>query len=82
MNIRIILIILALHISKASFAQNEPQVQWLNFEQLEDSLAIKPKRVAARSKTKWKEYEVDSAATRVVVNEDGSEVLDLIIGKY
>lgn len=45
-------------------------------------LAIKPKRVAARSKTKWKEYQVDSAATRVVVNEDGSEVLDLIIGKF
>jgi hypothetical protein len=45
-------------------------------------LAIKPKRVAARSKTKWKEYQVDSAATRVVVNEDGAEVLDLIIGKF
>ncbi len=45
MAIRLILIILALYISKASFAQNEPQVQWLNFEQLEDSLEIKPKKV-------------------------------------
>jgi thioredoxin-related protein len=43
--IRLILMILALHISKASFAQNEPQVQWLSFEQLEDSLEIKPKKV-------------------------------------
>lgn len=43
---------------------------------------IKPKRVAARSKAKWGEYQVDSAATRVVVNESGSEVLNLIIGKF
>ena len=43
---------------------------------------IKPKRVAARSKAKWSEYEVDSAATRVVVNENGNEVLNLIIGKF
>jgi len=45
-------------------------------------LAIKPKRVASKSKSKWREYQVDSAATRVVVNEDGSEALDLIIGKF
>jgi hypothetical protein len=43
---------------------------------------IKPKRVAARSQSKWAEYQVDSAATRIVVNEDGSEVLNLIIGKF
>lgn len=43
---------------------------------------IKPKRVAARSKAKWAEYEVDSAATRVVINESGTEVLNLIIGKF
>ena len=43
--IRLILMILALHISKASFAQKEPQVQWLSFEQLEDSLALNPKKV-------------------------------------
>jgi hypothetical protein len=43
---------------------------------------IKPKRVAARSKSKWAEYEVDSAATRVVVNESGNEVLNLVIGKF
>lgn len=49
------------------------------FDQL---LAIKPKRVAAKSKSKWNEYQVDSSATRVVVNEKGSKVLDLIIGKF
>jgi Domain of unknown function (DUF4340) len=43
---------------------------------------LKPKRVAARSKAKWTEYQVDSSATRVVVNESGSEVLNLIIGKF
>ena len=43
---------------------------------------IKPKRIAARTKSKWSDFQVDSAATRVVVNEDGSEVLDLIIGKF
>jgi thioredoxin-related protein len=45
LTIRLILIILALSISKLSFSQNEPHVQWLSFEQLEDSLALNPKKV-------------------------------------
>ena len=45
-------------------------------------IKIKPKRVAARTKAKWAEYEVDSSATRVVVYESGNEVLNLIIGKF
>ncbi|MDX1700627.1 MAG: DUF4340 domain-containing protein, partial [Melioribacteraceae bacterium] len=45
-------------------------------------LMITPKRVAARSKSKWTEYQVDSSATRIVVNEDGSEALNLVIGKF
>lgn len=49
---------------------------------LGELIKIKPKRVAARSKSKWSEYQVDSAATRVVVNESGSEVLNLVIGKF
>lgn len=49
---------------------------------LGELIKIKPKRVAARSKSKWSEYQVDSAATRVVVNERGSEVLNLVIGKF
>jgi len=45
-------------------------------------LEIKPLRLAARSKSKWSEFEVDSTATRVVVKEDGSNVLDIVIGKF
>lgn len=45
-------------------------------------IRIKPKRVAANSKSKWTEYQVDSSSTRIVVFEKGSEVLDLIIGKF
>ena len=49
---------------------------------LDQLLRIEPKRVAARSKSKWTEYQVDSNATRIVVNEDGTEVLNLVIGKF
>lgn len=45
-------------------------------------LRIKPERVAARSKDKWKEYKIDSTSTRVQVKEDGDKVLDLMIGKF
>jgi len=45
-------------------------------------LRIEPKRIAARSKSKWTEYQVDSSATRIVVNESGDEALNLIIGKF
>ncbi len=43
---------------------------------------ITPKRLAARSKTKWAEFEVDSSATRVIVKEGGSTTLDILIGKF
>jgi len=49
------------------------------FDQL---LRIKPERVAARSKDKWKEYKIDSTSTRVQVSEGNDKVLDLIIGKF
>ncbi len=45
-------------------------------------LRIKPERVAARSKDKWKEYKIDSTSTRVQVKEGSNKVLDLIIGKF
>ncbi|MCB9219826.1 MAG: DUF4340 domain-containing protein [Ignavibacteriales bacterium] len=45
-------------------------------------LAIVPKRIAARSKDKWKEYQIDSASTIVVVNQGSEKVLDLMIGKF
>ncbi|WP_258104276.1 DUF4340 domain-containing protein [Marinoscillum sp. MHG1-6] len=43
---------------------------------------IKPSRIAARSKEKWSDFQVDSAGTRVKVYEGGDEVLDLIIGRF
>lgn len=64
--------------SGKTFTATNSKIQGL-FDELS---RIKPKRVAARSKAKWAEYQVDSAATRVVVNESGSEVLNLIIGKF
>ncbi len=52
-------------------------------ERLIDQItSIQPKRLAARSKTKWSEFEVDSSATRVVVKEGGGTTLDILIGKF
>lgn len=34
-----------LHLSLAGFAQNQPNIQWIGFEALEDSLAVNPKKV-------------------------------------
>ncbi|MBU2493340.1 MAG: DUF4340 domain-containing protein [Bacteroidetes bacterium] len=45
-------------------------------------LEIKPKRLAARSETKWAEFQVDSTGTRVIVKENGKTSLDLIIGRF
>mgnify|MGYP002639996214 CR=1 FL=1 len=49
---------------------------------IDQILTIKPLRLAARSKSKWSEFEVDTAATRVVVKEGGSTALDIMIGKF
>ncbi len=43
---------------------------------------IKPKRVAAKSSSKWKNFQVDSSGTQVKVFEDGDLSLDIVIGKY
>lgn len=67
------------------FAENGKSFTIPNFKMQSlfgELIKIKPKRVAARSKSQWAEYEVDSAATRVVVYESGNEVLNLIIGKF
>ncbi len=67
------------------FAENGESYTIPNFKMQSlfgELVKIKPKRVAARTKAKWSEYEVDSSATRVVVNENGNEVLNLIIGKF
>lgn len=43
---------------------------------------IKPKRVAAKRPSKWKEFQVDTSGTQVKVFEDGDLTLDIVIGKY
>ncbi len=51
---------------------------------LNQLMDVKPKRLAARSKDKWEEYQLtDSLATRIkVIEEEDKEVLDLMIGKF
>ncbi|NOZ46066.1 MAG: DUF4340 domain-containing protein [Chlorobi bacterium] len=50
---------------------------------LEELLKLKPKRVAATTKDKWKEFEViDSVGTRVLVNQDKKALADIYIGKF
>ncbi len=43
---------------------------------------VKPARVAAQEKSKWADFKVDTAGTRVKVFEGGNNTLDLIIGKF
>lgn len=58
---------------------NVPSTKIKNmFRKLENA---KTKRVAARSKNKWAEYQVDSGATEVQIYEDDDLALDLVIGK-
>lgn len=45
-------------------------------------LSIKPSRMATKSEAKWKDYQVDSAGTRVKVYEGGDNTLDLVIGRF
>lgn len=45
-------------------------------------LSIKPSRMATKSEAKWKDYQVDSAGTRVKIYEGGTNTLDLIIGRF
>lgn len=43
---------------------------------------VKPSRLASRSKDSWKDFQVDSAGTRVQVYEGSNEALDLILGRF
>jgi hypothetical protein len=44
--------------------------------------SIIPKRLAARNKEKWGEFQVDSAGTRVQVFEGDDSSLDIVIGRF
>ena len=50
-----LLTILALNTEPAK-AQHKAEVQWISFEQLEDSLAVKPKKVFIDFYTEWCTY--------------------------
>lgn len=43
---------------------------------------IKPSRLAARSADKWKDFEVDTSGSHVIVKEGNKTALDIIIGKF
>jgi len=45
-------------------------------------LGIKPSRLAARSADKWKDFEVDTSGSHVIVKEGNKTALDIIIGKF
>jgi hypothetical protein len=45
-------------------------------------VTVKPTRVAAQNKSKWAEFKVDTAGTRVKVFEGNDNTLDLIVGKF
>lgn len=45
-------------------------------------IQVKPLRLAAQDKSKWAEFKVDTAGTRVKVFEGNNNTLDLIIGKF
>jgi Tfp pilus assembly protein PilV len=43
---------------------------------------IKPSRLAARSKSKWKDFSVDSAGTQVIVYNEGKPMTDIVLGRF
>jgi hypothetical protein len=51
-------------------------------EVLNQLLAIKPNRLAARDESKWNELQVDSTGSRVMVYESSKLVLDIVIGRF
>lgn len=57
-----------------------PQTKITNL--INQLIDIKPKRLAARSENKWADFQVDSSGTRVIIKENGSTSLDLIIGRF
>jgi hypothetical protein len=45
-------------------------------------LTIEPSRMATKSEAKWKDYQVDSTGTRVIVKEGNETTLDMVIGRF
>ena len=65
---------------------NEDQTANVPLNKIKDLLnmlvKVKPTRVAAQNESKWAEFKVDTAGTRVKVFEGNDNTLDLIIGKF
>ena len=51
-------------------------------EVMNQLLAIKPNRLAARDESKWNELQVDSTGSRVKVYEGSKLALDIVIGRF
>ncbi|WP_416865024.1 MAG: DUF4340 domain-containing protein [Imperialibacter sp.] len=49
---------------------------------LNSLMSVKPSRLVAKDESKWKDYQVDSAGTRVEVFEGGEKTLDLVVGRF
>ena len=47
-----------------------------------DLLSVKPEGIAASGKDNWKQYQVDTSGSRVVVFQGNDKVLNLIVGKF
>jgi len=49
---------------------------------IESLEGIKPSRMVTKKRENWKDYQVDSAGTRVEVYEGSKKALDLVIGRF
>jgi len=50
---------------------------------ISEILQIRPERLAAKSKDKWKKYNVeDSSAIHLLIKEDNKTTLDLLVGRF
>lgn len=69
-------------ITKGGISSSMPANQMSSL--LQSVATIKPKRLAARSKDKWEQYQVnDSLGTRLVLEDkSGKSLVDLMIGKF
>ncbi|MFC2124708.1 DUF4340 domain-containing protein [Bacteroidota bacterium] len=45
-------------------------------------MTIVPSRIATKDPEKWRDYQVDSAGTRIKISEGSKNTLDLIIGRF
>lgn len=49
---------------------------------LQQLIKLKPKRLAAKTESRWHDLQVDSTGSRVVIKEGPEETLDIVFGKF